>query len=179
MERDNSYLATSISGATFARQLGLGTKVRLRCRFNRISLHDLGRCCIVFPKATRKRILGSRTPITDVRSTGRSRGRRMEQPSTPDDNAFQIELNSFSQAQSAAAHAVRYVANSEFNQAVLFFKDGSYLQFEHKGRESRWAKASAERTQAERACLSMSHFRLNALHLQLYFEDGSDVEFTL
>ena len=103
----------------------------------------------------------------------------MEQRSTPEDNSFQIELNSFSQAQSAAAHAARYVANSEFNQAVLFFKDGSYLQFEHKGRESRWVKASAERTQADRTCLSMSHFRLNALHLQLYFEDGSDVEFTL
>ena len=90
-----------------------------------------------------------------------------------------IELNTFSQAQSAAAHVVRYVANAQFNQAVLFFEDGSFLQFEHKGRDSRWAKASAERTQAERACLAMSHFRLNALHLQLYFEDGSDVAFTI
>ncbi len=95
------------------------------------------------------------------------------------DDPFQIELNSFSQAQSAAANAVRYVANSEFNQAVLFFKDGSYLQFEHKGRDKRWAQASAQRTQADRACLGMSHFRLNALHLQLYFEDGSDVAFTI
>ena len=91
----------------------------------------------------------------------------------------ELELNSFSQAQSAAAHVVRYVANSEFNQAVLFFEDGSYMQFEHKGRESRWAKASAEGAQADRACMGMSHFRLNALHLQLYFEDGSDVEFTI
>lgn len=95
------------------------------------------------------------------------------------DDSFQIELNSFSQAQSAAANAVRYVANSEFNQAVLFFKDGSYLQFEHKGRESRWAKASGQSTQADRACRGMSQFRLNALHLQLYFEDGSDVAFTI
>lgn len=87
--------------------------------------------------------------------------------------------NSFSQAQSAAEHAVRYVANAEFNQAVLFFQDGSYLQFEHKGRESRWARASANPSQADLACRSMSHFRLNALHLQLYFEDGSDVEFTV
>jgi hypothetical protein len=92
---------------------------------------------------------------------------------------LQIELNTFSQAQSAAAHVVRYVANAQFNQAVLFFEDGSYLQFEHKGRDSRWAKASAERTQAERACLAMSHFRLNAIHLQLYFEDGSNVAFTI
>ncbi len=103
----------------------------------------------------------------------------MEERTDGGNGSFQIDLESFSLAQSAAAHAVRYVANSEFNQAVLFFEDGSYLQFEHKGRESRWAKASAERTQAERACLGMSHFRLNALHLQLYFEDGSDVEFTL
>ena len=103
----------------------------------------------------------------------------MEERTNGAGDAFQIDLSSFSQAQSAARHAVRYVANSEFNQAVLFFKDGSYLQFEHKGRESRWAKASAKRTQAERACLGMSHFRLNALHLQLYFEDGSDVEFTI
>ncbi len=95
------------------------------------------------------------------------------------DDPFQIELSSFSQAQSAAANAVRYVANSEFNQAVLFFKDGSFLQFEHKGRDKRWAQASAQRTQADRACLGMSHFRLNALHLQLYFEDGSDVAFTI
>ena len=103
----------------------------------------------------------------------------MEKQTTGADDPFQIELNSFSQAQSAAAHAVRYVANSEFNQAVLFFEDGSYLQFEHRGRDSRWAQASAERTQADRACVAMSHFRLNALHLQLYFEDGSDVAFTI
>ena len=103
----------------------------------------------------------------------------MDQGTNGAKNPFELELTSFSQAQSAAAHVVRYVTNSEFNQAVLFFEDGSYLQFEHKGRESRWAKASAERTQADRTCQGMSHFRLNALHLQLYFEDGSDVEFTI
>ncbi len=92
---------------------------------------------------------------------------------------LQSELESFSQAQSVAAQAVRYVANTQFNQAVLFFKDGSYLQFEHKGRDSRWTKASAGQTQADRTCRSMHYFRLNALHLQLYFEDGSDVEFTM
>ncbi len=88
-------------------------------------------------------------------------------------------LESFSLAQNASAQVGRYVANADFNQAVLFFKDGSYLQFEHKGRDSRWAKASASHTQAEQACQAMSHFRLNALHLQLYFEDGSDVAFTI
>jgi len=103
----------------------------------------------------------------------------MEKRTTGADDSLHIELSSFSQAQSAAAHAVRYGANFEFNQTVLFFEDRSFLQFEHKGRDSRWAKASAERTQADRACLGMSHFRLNALHLQLYFEDGSDVAFTI
>ena len=88
-------------------------------------------------------------------------------------------LESFSLAQNASAQVVRYVANADFNQAVLFFNDASYLQFEHKGRDSRWAKASASHTQADQACQAMSHFRLNALHLQLYFEDGSDVAFTI
>ena len=94
------------------------------------------------------------------------------------DEPSQSSTESFSQAQDAGAQILRYVVNAEFNQAVLFFNDGSFLQFEHKGRDSRWAKASANRTQADRACRAMSHFRLNALHLQLYFEDGSDVEFT-
>jgi hypothetical protein len=103
----------------------------------------------------------------------------MTKRTTGAEDPLQIELESFSQAQSAAAQAVRYVANDQFNQAVLFFKDGSFLQFEHKGRDRRWAKASADQTQADWACRSMNHFRLNALHLQLYFEDGSDVEFTI
>ena len=85
----------------------------------------------------------------------------------------------FSQAQGTAGQVVRYVANAQFDQAVLFFDDGSFLQFEHKARDSRWAKASAEGTAADRACRGMTHFRLNALHLQLYFEDGSDAAFTV
>lgn len=103
----------------------------------------------------------------------------MAKRTTGAEGPARFRTESFSQAQSAGAQAARYVANAEFNQAVLFFRDGSYLQFEHKGRDSRWAKASAEGTQADRACRSMSHFRLNALHLQLYFEDGSDVAFTI
>ena len=118
-------------------------------------------------------------PLSDASHEGQWKKCCMEKRTTDPNTPFELELSSFSQAQSAAAHAVRYVANSEFNQAILFFEDGSNLQFEHKGRESRWAKASAERTQADRICQGMSHFRLNALHLQLYFEDGSDVEFTI
>ncbi len=71
----------------------------------------------------------------------------------------------------------RYVVNAEFSQAVLFFDDGSYLQFEHKGIDKRWAKPSVAASMADRACVAMRLFRLNAKHLQLYFNDDSDVEF--
>jgi len=74
-------------------------------------------------------------------------------------------------------HATRYVVNAEFNQAVLYFKDGSFLQFEHKGRDKRWARPSTDDTTAARICLALRLFRLNAKHLQLFFEDGSDAEF--
>ena len=75
------------------------------------------------------------------------------------------------------AQVTRYVVNAEFNQAVLFFEDGSYLQFEHTSRENRWAKASAPESMADQACRSVRQFGLNAKHLQLYLEDGGDVEF--
>jgi hypothetical protein len=71
----------------------------------------------------------------------------------------------------------RYVANAEFNEAALFFNDGSFLQFEHKGRDKRWARPSADDTTAGQVCRALRQFRLNAKHLQLYFEDGSDIEF--
>lgn len=73
--------------------------------------------------------------------------------------------------------ATRCVFNAEFNQAVLFFKDGSYIQFEHTSRDNRWVKASAEETLADNMCQSLRQFRLNAKHLQLFFEDGSNKEF--
>jgi hypothetical protein len=77
----------------------------------------------------------------------------------------------------AKTETIRYVANTAFTQAVLYFKDGSHLQFEHSSRANRWARASAPNTMAERVCTSIHHFRLNAKHLQLFFEDGSDAEF--
>ena len=73
--------------------------------------------------------------------------------------------------------AIRYVVNPEFTQAFLFFADNSYLQFEHTSRENRWAKPSADGTTADRICQALRQFRLNAKHLQLFFEDGSDAEF--
>ena len=73
--------------------------------------------------------------------------------------------------------AVRYVVNAEFNQAVLYFRDSSFLQFEHIGRDRRWARASSDGTTADMVCQSLRQFRLNAKHLQLFFEDGSDAEF--
>ncbi len=79
-------------------------------------------------------------------------------------------------AKLAHAQATRYVVNAAFNQAVLFFEDGSYLQFEHTSRTNRWARASASSSMADSFCQALQRFRLNAKHLQLYFEDGSDAE---
>src|SRR5262245_55243930 len=71
----------------------------------------------------------------------------------------------------------RYVANTTFTQAVLFFTDGSRLQFEHSSRQNRWARASEDRTLADKVCKALRQFRLNAKHLQLFFDDDSNAEF--
>ena len=80
-------------------------------------------------------------------------------------------------AKLAHTQVTRYVVNAAFNQAVLFFEDGSYLQFEHTSRANRWARASASQSTADSFCQALQRFRLNAKHLQLYFKDGSDAEF--
>jgi hypothetical protein len=73
--------------------------------------------------------------------------------------------------------ATRYLTNAEFTQAAVFFKDGSHLTFEHTSRANRWARPSTDGTTADVVCKSISQFRLNAKHLQLFFEDGSNAEF--
>jgi len=73
--------------------------------------------------------------------------------------------------------ATRYIANAEFTEAAVFFKDGSHLTFMHTSRATRWARPSTDGTIADSVCRAMRQFRLNAKHLQLFFEDGSDVEF--
>lgn len=80
-------------------------------------------------------------------------------------------------AEYANKHVTRYTVNMAFNRATLDFTDGSWLQFEHTSRSNRWARASAEATLADEVCRSISQFRLNAKHLQLFFEDGSNAEF--
>jgi hypothetical protein len=70
----------------------------------------------------------------------------------------------------------RYVANAEFTEGALFFVDGSFLQFVHKLNE-RWARPSTDDSTAGQVCRALRLFRLNAKHLQLFFVDGSDVEF--
>ncbi|MFZ1754247.1 MAG: hypothetical protein WBO46_11460 [Caldilineaceae bacterium] len=87
------------------------------------------------------------------------------------------QSSSATSADTAYAQATRYVTNRTFDKAVLFFADGSHLQLQHTGIDTRWAKASAEPSMADRVCQSMRLFRLNAKHLQLYFTDGSDAEF--
>jgi hypothetical protein len=84
-------------------------------------------------------------------------------------------MNTF--AEVAQSQVVRYSVNREFTQAILVFSDESRLLFEHSSRENRWAKASRAGSLADRCCQLLQQFRLNAKHLQLYFADGSDVEF--
>lgn len=73
--------------------------------------------------------------------------------------------------------ALRYDADAEFKRAALFFRDGSFIEFEHSSRDTRWARASADGTIADKVNQWIRIFRLNAKHLQLFFEDGSDAEF--
>jgi hypothetical protein len=73
--------------------------------------------------------------------------------------------------------APRYEVNAAFNHARLHFDDGSNLEFEHTSRSNRWARSSAGATIADDICRFMRQFRLNAKHLQIFFEDGSDAEF--
>ena len=77
----------------------------------------------------------------------------------------------------AVHNVVAYEPNAQFNQALLRFSDGSFLRFEHIGRDRRWAQASADGTIADQVVRSLKQFRLNAKHLQLFFVDGSDAEF--
>lgn len=84
-------------------------------------------------------------------------------------------MNTF--AEVTKSQVVRYVANRDYTQAILVFADESRLLFEHTSRENRWAKASREQSLADRCCQLLQQFRLNAKHLQLYFADGSDIEF--
>ena len=80
-------------------------------------------------------------------------------------------------AEHAKRHVIRYAVNAAFNRAHLEFSDGSNLEFEHTSRTNRWARASADATLADEICRALHQFRLNAKHLQLFFEDGSNAEF--
>jgi hypothetical protein len=77
----------------------------------------------------------------------------------------------------ALGNVTDYIANAEFNEASLFFRDGSFLQFVHKARSERWARPSTDDTLAGEVCRGLRQFRLNAKHLQLFFDDGTDAEF--
>jgi hypothetical protein len=81
------------------------------------------------------------------------------------------------QGEQVRKDVTRYVVNAAFNRAALFFADGSYLELEHTSRSNRWARPSADGTTADRVCQSLGQFRLNAKHLELFFNDGTKVEF--
>jgi hypothetical protein len=93
----------------------------------------------------------------------------------------EIPFNCYSTIVNFAEYAKRnvlsYTVNAAFNRATLDFSDGSSLQFEHTSRSNRWARASADATLADEVCRAIRQFRLNAKHLQLFFDDGTDVEF--
>jgi hypothetical protein len=74
-------------------------------------------------------------------------------------------------------NVVRYDADADFKRAALYFRDGSFIEFEHSSLHTRWARPSLDGTMADTICRSIRIFRLNAKHLQLFFEDGTDVEF--
>ena len=80
-------------------------------------------------------------------------------------------------AEYARKNVTRYAPNASFTHATLDFSDGSSIQFEHTSRSNRWARASADATMADELCRAIQQFRLNAKHLQLFFDDGSNVEF--
>lgn len=73
----------------------------------------------------------------------------------------------------------RVVVNTRFDQAAVFFGDGSMLRFEHTSRDNRWARPSSDETTAGRVCQALTQFRLNRKHLQLFFADGSNAEFSM
>ena len=77
----------------------------------------------------------------------------------------------------ALGNVTDYIANAEFTEASLFFRDGSFLQFVHRARSERWARPSADDTLAGQVCRGLDQFRLNAKHLQLFFDDGTAAEF--
>ena len=72
---------------------------------------------------------------------------------------------------------IQYAVDGDFKRAALFFRDRSFIEFEHSSRDNRWARPSADGTLADTVCKSIRQFRLNAKHLQLFFQDGSDLEF--
>jgi hypothetical protein len=80
-------------------------------------------------------------------------------------------------AELARQQATRYSVNAEFNKAVLYFNDTSSIEFDDTSRQNHRATASSDGTTAYRICKSIGQFRLNAKHLQLFFEDGSSAEF--
>jgi hypothetical protein len=81
------------------------------------------------------------------------------------------------QSEIAKRDAIRYLADRDYKRAALFFRDESFIEFEHSSRDTRWARASADGSMADGVCKSLRIFRLNAKHLQLFFNDGSDAEF--
>jgi hypothetical protein len=69
------------------------------------------------------------------------------------------------------------VIDDHFSEAVVSFHDGSQLRFRHRVDE-RWVQVEPEAAtgQAARLLARIARFRLNAKHLDLTFDDGSQWE---
>jgi hypothetical protein len=67
------------------------------------------------------------------------------------------------------ADAVRWTPNPGFSRAALGFADGSRLIFEHSSRRSQRRR--------RRLLERIAEFRLNDRRLQLFFPDGTNLEF--
>ena len=68
--------------------------------------------------------------------------------------------------------------NADFTEATLVLSDGSRLCFRHRVGQ-RWVRAEgSDDALAGQILAGVSQFRLNAKHLQLFFEDGTDAEFS-
>ena len=85
---------------------------------------------------------------------------------------------SMTSAETLSRALLTVVANEDFTEAVMRFRDNSRLSFCHRVGE-RWAKSvgpeqrEAEAGLAEELLSAIRMFRLNAKHLDIQFEDGS------
>jgi hypothetical protein len=63
--------------------------------------------------------------------------------------------------------------NDRFTEATITFRDESQLCFRHRVNERGVNCLGGEETEASAVLPAIKTFRLNAKHLEIYFQDGS------